>query len=29
MTADVRLPLVPLQPASQARLETTLKEFGL
>jgi 4-hydroxy-tetrahydrodipicolinate synthase len=29
MTADVRLPLVPLQPASQARLEATLKEFAL
>jgi len=29
MTADVRLPLVPLQPASLARLEVTLKQFGL
>jgi len=29
MTADVRLPLVPLQPASHARLEATLKEFAL
>jgi 4-hydroxy-tetrahydrodipicolinate synthase len=28
MTDEVRLPLVPLQPSSRARLEKTLKEFG-
>lgn len=29
MTEDVRLPLVPLQPQSRAKLEGTLKTFGL
>jgi len=29
MTEDVRLPLVPLQPASRAKLEATLKQLGL
>jgi 4-hydroxy-tetrahydrodipicolinate synthase len=29
MTADVRLPLVPLQDASRAKLEATLKQAGL
>lgn len=29
MTEDVRLPLVPLQPANRAKLEATLKSFGL
>jgi 4-hydroxy-tetrahydrodipicolinate synthase len=28
MTEEVRLPLVPLQPASRERLEQTLKEYG-
>jgi len=29
MTEEVRLPLVPLQPASRVKLEATLKELGL
>jgi 4-hydroxy-tetrahydrodipicolinate synthase len=29
MTGDVRLPLVPLQPSSRARLEATLQPLGL
>jgi 4-hydroxy-tetrahydrodipicolinate synthase len=29
MTDEVRLPLVPLQPQSRARLEITLEKFGL
>jgi 4-hydroxy-tetrahydrodipicolinate synthase len=29
MTDDVRLPLVPLQPASRIRLEETLRQLGL
>jgi 4-hydroxy-tetrahydrodipicolinate synthase len=29
MTDDVRLPLVPLQPANRDRLELTLKQYGL
>lgn len=29
MTADVRLPLVPLQDASRAKLEATLKQAGI
>jgi 4-hydroxy-tetrahydrodipicolinate synthase len=29
MTEDVRLPLVPLQPSSRAKLEATLKSLGL
>jgi len=29
MTADVRLPLVPLQDASRAKLEATLKQCGV
>jgi 4-hydroxy-tetrahydrodipicolinate synthase len=29
MTAEVRLPLVPLQDASRAKLETTLKQVGI
>jgi 4-hydroxy-tetrahydrodipicolinate synthase len=29
MTADVRLPLVPLQDASRAKLEATLKLYGI
>jgi 4-hydroxy-tetrahydrodipicolinate synthase len=29
MTADVRLPLIAMQPASLAKLEATLKGFGL
>ena len=29
MTEEVRLPLVPLQPANRAKLEATLKSLGL
>jgi 4-hydroxy-tetrahydrodipicolinate synthase len=29
MTDEVRLPLVPLQPQSRARLEIVLGQFGL
>jgi 4-hydroxy-tetrahydrodipicolinate synthase len=29
MTTDVRLPLVPMQPKTQAQLEATLKQVGL
>jgi 4-hydroxy-tetrahydrodipicolinate synthase len=29
MTAEVRLPLVALQPASRIKLETTLEQLGL